>query len=139
MQKPNFFVLAALSLAFAAPLLSTPALAAHGQKAGKRLQKLATELNLTDAQKAQIKPILMSSRQQAKALKNDTTLSPEDRKAKMKELRKSTNMQIMAVLTPDQRTTLKSIRQANRAAKHGTPAAGAPGAGTPAAGASEDN
>ena len=120
MQKPNLFVLAALSFALAAPLLSLPAQAgpgAHGQKAGKRLQKLASDLGLTEAEKAQMKPVLMSSRQQAKAIKDDTTLSADDRQAKMKELRKSTRQQTMAILTPDQRTKLKAIRQAKREAK----------------------
>jgi Spy/CpxP family protein refolding chaperone len=123
MQKPNIFVLAALSLALAAPLLSLPAQAAHGahgQREGKRLQKLAGELGLTDAQKAQMKPVLQNARQQAKAIKDDTTLSSADRQAKIKALRKSTRTQTMAILTPDQRATLKSIRQAKRAAKQGT-------------------
>jgi Spy/CpxP family protein refolding chaperone len=120
MQKPNIFVLAALSLALAAPLLSLPAQAAHGQRDGKRLQKLADELSLTDAQKAQMKPVLQNARQQAKAIKDDTTLSAEDRQAKMKVLRKSTRTQTMAILTPDQRAKLKSIRQAKREAKQGT-------------------
>ena len=125
MQKPNILVLAALSLALAAPLLSTPAQAAHGahgQKAGKRLQKLADELNLTDAQKAQLKPVLQNARQQTKALKDDATLSPEDRQAKLKALRKSTRQQTMAVLSPDQQAKLKSIRKAKREAKQGAPA-----------------
>ncbi|MGI4788672.1 MAG: Spy/CpxP family protein refolding chaperone [Janthinobacterium lividum] len=119
MQKPNFVVLAALSLALIAPL--TPAFAqfaAHAQrKQGARLKKLATELNLTDAQKAQMKPILMSARQQSKAIKDNTALSDADRKAQLKDLRKSTRTQMMAVLTPAQRAQLKAIRQANRAAK----------------------
>ena len=122
MQKPNFFVLAALSLALAAPLLSTPALAAHGahgQKANKRLQKMADELNLTDAQKAQMRPVLQNAQQQSKAIKDDATLTPEDRKAKLKEMRKSTRQQTMAILTPDQQAKLKSIRQAKRQAKQG--------------------
>jgi Spy/CpxP family protein refolding chaperone len=123
MQKPNILILAALSLALAAPLLSLPAQAAHGahgQREGKRLQKLADELSLTDAQKAQMKPVLQDARQQAKAIKEDTTLSSEARQAKIKALRKSTRTQTMAILTPDQRAKLKSIRQAKRAAKQGT-------------------
>ena len=122
MQKPNILVLAALSLALAAPLSTLPAHAgpgAHGQKAGKRLQKLSSELGLTDAQKAQMKPVLQNSRQQVKAIKDDATLSADDRKAKLKELRKSTRQQTMAILTPDQQAKLKSIRQAKREAKQG--------------------
>jgi len=89
---------------------------AHGQ-GGKKMQKLAASLGLTDAQKAQLKPILQSAAQQAKAIKTDTSLTPQARQAKMKDLRKSTNQQMMAVLTPDQRQKLKAMRQQRRAAK----------------------
>ena len=125
MQKPNFLVLAALSLALTAPLL-TPAFAqfahtahAHGQRSGKRLKKLAAELNLTDAQKAQLKPILQSSRQQAEAIKNNATLSEAARKSQLKDLRKSNRSQMLTILTPAQRTQLKAMRQAKRQAKNG--------------------
>ena len=122
MQKPTLIALAALSLAFAAPLFTLPAHAgAQGQKAGgKRLQKLADDLGLTDAQKAQMKPILMSSRQQMQAIQADTTLTPDARMEKMKALRKSTRQQTMAILTSDQRTKLKAIRQAKHEAKEGS-------------------
>ncbi len=119
MQKPTVLVLAALSLALAAPFISLPAQAAHGTHAGKRLQKLAGELGLTDAQKAQMKPILMGSRQQVRAIQADTTLTPDAKTAKLKALRKSTNRQTMAIMTPDQRAKLKAIRQAKREAKQG--------------------
>jgi Spy/CpxP family protein refolding chaperone len=89
---------------------------AHGQGGG-RMQKLANDLGLSDAQKAQLKPILQSAGQQAKAIKADTSLTPEARKAKMKDLRKSTNQQMMAILTPDQRQKLKAMRRQQRAAK----------------------
>jgi len=101
----------------AAPAPPAQAAPAHPHRGGGRLQKLAAELNLTDAQKAQMKPILMSSRQQAQAIKADTTLTPDARKAKMKDLHKSANVQMMAILTPAQRTQLKAIRQQKREAK----------------------
>ena len=124
MQKTNLIALAALSLALTAPLL--PAFAqsapppttapAHGHRGG-RLAKLADELALTDAQKTQLKPILQDARQQAKAIKDDTTLTPDARKAKMKDLQKSTRSQMLSILTPEQRAKLKSINQAKRQAK----------------------
>ena len=118
MQKPNFLLLTALSLALTAPLV--PAFAqfapGHGQHSG-RLKKLAAELNLTDAQKAQLQPILQSARQQAQAIKADTTLTTDARKAKLKDLQKSTRTQMMAILTPAQRVQLKAINKAKREAK----------------------
>ena len=127
MQKPTLFSLAALCLTLAAPLApsfaqTAPPAPAHGPHGGGGgcLKKLASELNLTDAQKAQMKPILMNNRQQMRAIQADTTLTPDAKMAKMKALRKSTRQQTMAVLTPDQRAKLKSIRQAGRAAKEGS-------------------
>jgi len=106
--------LAALGLAAAAPAFAqTPAQAppAPGHRhGGGRLQKLAQYLNLSDAQKAQLRPILQDARQQAKAIKADTTLMPDARKAKMKDLRRSTRRQMMAILTPEQRQKLKTMR-----------------------------
>lgn len=129
MQKPTLIALAVLSLALAAPLVPSfaqtapPAPPMHGPHGGGggRLKKLSAELNLTDAQKAQMKPILTSSRQQMQAIKNDSTLTPDARTEKLKAVRKSTRQQTMAVLTPDQRAKLKSIRQAKREAKEGAP------------------
>ena len=129
MQKPNLLTRAALSLALAAPLIPSfaqtppPAPPMHGPHGGGRLKKLAGELGLTDAQKAQMKPILMSSRQQMRAIQADTTLNPNAKMAKMKALRKSTRQQTMAILTPDQRAKLKSMRQAKRESKESAPEA----------------
>ena len=128
MKLPILAALTTLSLGIAAaavpvfaqtdaPTPPTMAAPAHPHRGGGRLQKMAAELNLTDAQKAQIKPILMSTRQQAQAIKADTTLTPDARKAKMKDLHKSANAQMMAILTPTQRAQLKAIRREKRAAK----------------------
>lgn len=121
MKKFLPLTLAAVALglaAGAAPSFVQAAPGAHPAKApGARIKKLADYLGLSDAQKAQIKPILESAGQQAKAIKADTSLTPQARQAKMKDLRKSTNQQTMAILTPDQRQKLKAIRQQQRAAK----------------------
>jgi Spy/CpxP family protein refolding chaperone len=127
MQKPNFLILAALSLALTAPLAPAFAQFAPGhahagariKKADGRLKKLGAEIALTDAQKAQLKPILQNGHQQAEAIKNDTSLSADARKAKLKDLKKSTRTQMMAVLTPTQRTQLKAVRKEKRQAKKG--------------------
>ena len=108
------FGLAAIAL----PPLAQAAPGAHAAKApGARMQKLADALGLTDAQKAQMKPIVQSTGKQAKAIQADTSLTPEAKKAKMMDLRKSMNKQMMAILTPDQRQKLKAMRQQQRAAK----------------------
>ena len=50
-----------------------------------------------------------------KAIREDTTLSKEQRMAKIMELRKGTDEQIDAVLTPEQKTKLDQLRKETRA------------------------
>ena len=114
MKKPILAALAALTLSFAvvaAPHTAQAAPGAPGHHGGGKLKKLSNELELTDAQKAQLRPILMGAHQQAEAIKGDTTLTPEARKTKMRELGRSTRQQMQAILTPEQREKLKAIRQ----------------------------
>ncbi len=120
MQKINVLALASLSLALAAPL--TPAFAQtppppppmmHGPMGGGhgggRMQRMGDALGLTDAQKSKMMPILMGSRQQMEAIRNNPKLTPNARMAKMMAMRKSSNAQIMAILTPAQRAKMKTM------------------------------
>jgi len=116
MKKPILAALAALTLSLAiaaAPILAQTA-PGQARAHGGKLKKIANELNLTNAQKAQLKPIFQSARQQARAIKADTSLTPEARKAKLKELGRSARQQMLAILTPEQRAKLKAINQAHR-------------------------
>jgi protein CpxP len=63
---------------------------------------IAKILGLTDDQKAKVLPILDAQRQQITALVQDATLSPDDRRAKIKAVRDNTASQLKAILTPDQ-------------------------------------
>ncbi len=113
-MKTSTLAVAALGLAaaVAAPTFAqTPTPPGQGRRhGGGRLQKLAESLGLSDAQKAQLRPILQSARQQTKAIQADTTLTPGARQAKMKSLRHSTRRQMLAILTPAQRQKLKTMR-----------------------------
>jgi protein CpxP len=104
----------------------------HHHRHGMFGEKLAAKLNLSDAQKAQIKDIKKSSReanaaffQEARATRkefwtakkaNDTAkmdaLKPalESQKAQMKSIRKAEMAQIINVLTPDQQAQLQQLR-----------------------------
>jgi periplasmic protein CpxP/Spy len=103
-----------------APAPQPPAKAA---KAGKgehgKLAKVLKQLNLTDQQKADLKPILMDQRTQAKAIREDSKLTPEQKKEKMKDLMKATHEKIAAILTPEQKAKLKELRR-NHEHKGGT-------------------
>lgn len=116
MRKLIIAALAALvvgsTMTFASPTLAgaKKAGAGAGHHAGKRLAKLADALGLTDAQKAQLKPILADAARQTRAVRQNTTLSPEVQKAKLKVIRKNTQQQIASVLTPEQKKKLAAMR-----------------------------
>lgn len=74
----------------------------------------AAELGLTDEQKEQIRQIRERQREQLETLRRDQNLSPEERRAKARELRKQTREQVQAVLTPEQWEKLQQRRQQRR-------------------------
>lgn len=80
----------------------------------ERGEKFAEKLNLTPEQKADLKSIRENEKQQAQAIKNDSSLTPDQKKAKFKELRKSSHEQMMAKLTPDQQAKFKEMRKEHR-------------------------
>ncbi len=115
-------VIAMVSFA-AAPVLraeaasSTPPTAGathHKGHHGEHLKKLAEKLGLTEAQIAQIKPILKDEKQAKKALKADAALDKKTRHAKMKEIRQSHREQILAILTPEQQAQFKAMREQHK-------------------------
>ena len=67
-----------------------------------RLQHLSQELNLTDDQKAKLKPILESEWQEMKPVRDDTALSREQKHEKMKGIHEKYQAQVAGVLTPEQ-------------------------------------
>ena len=75
------------------PMMQTPE---------ERLDSLAKQLNLTDDQKAKVKTILQTEFDKMKALRENQSLSREDRRDQMMSIRKSTDDAIKAVLNPDQ-------------------------------------
>jgi len=68
----------------------------------QRLQHMTKTLSLTDDQQQKIKPLLESESQQIQSLRQDTTMSKQDRMAKVQQIRQSTDTQINGVLNKDQ-------------------------------------
>jgi protein CpxP len=77
----------------------------------QHLRMLSERLNLTDDQKAKVKPILEDQTQQMKAVRADSSLSQEQKRAKMKSIHESSHDQINAVLTPEQQAKFKQMKQ----------------------------
>lgn len=68
-------------------------------------------LNLTDAQESQIHSIRAKSWKQIKAVKSDSSLTPEQQKEKIHGIYKSQHKEISGVLTPEQRQQWKENRK----------------------------
>lgn len=149
----------ALATAAALPLTATAfdggsgAVRAHrGHGAGARILRMADELGLSDAQKAEVQGILESARPAAQALRQDMrgTLRALDQaitsgadndtiaelaieahglRAEGRELKKEVRQQIGAVLTPEQKAELKEMRQARRGERGGKGGHGGRGGG----------
>ena len=68
----------------------------------QRMQRLSQMLELTGDQQEKIRPILENEATQMQQLRADTSLSQEDRMAKMKQIRENSTSQINPILTPDQ-------------------------------------
>src|SRR2546430_4452195 len=81
---------------------------------GERGEKFAQKLNLTPDQQAEIKSIRENMKQQAQAIKNDSSLTADQKKAKFKDLHKSTNELMMAKLNPDQQAKFKEMQKERR-------------------------
>lgn len=114
-----------LSAAFAAPIAQDQSEAQpQNQEQGrhhrtmdpnKRVQFLAKKLNLTQDQQNQILPILTNEQQQMQSLRSDTSLSREDRFAKMRSIREDSRTKIEGVLTADQKQAFEKMQQQGRA------------------------
>ena len=74
----------------------------HQRHPGYVLADLAEKLGLTADQQKAVGAIIRDSRTQMRGLRADDTLSPEERRAKMREITASTRAAIRAALTPDQ-------------------------------------
>jgi len=110
MNKRNTVLAFVLALLVA---LSAPRIVAQAQtssidpetraKVQDKLQHISSELNLSDAQQQQLKPILQGEAQQLKAVKDDASLSDDQKRAKAKEIHQSAKSQMSTILTPTSR------------------------------------
>jgi hypothetical protein len=78
-----------------------------------KLQKLSSELNLTDDQKTQLKPVLQGEVKQLKAIHDDSSLSADQKQQKMTEIHEGAKSQIGSILTPDQQKKLAELKESD--------------------------
>jgi len=77
---------------------------------GEVLQRLTTQLGLTADQQNQMKPILDAAHAQVLAVRQNTTLTSEQKFAQIKEAMQAAHNQINGILTPTQQKQLESLR-----------------------------
>jgi len=83
---------------------------AHAQSQGEE----DNPLNLTDEQKAKLRPIVADETQQLDAVRNDSSLSTEQKIQKANQIRENASPKIKAVLTPEQLQKLADMQQKAR-------------------------
>jgi len=117
MKRVSIFLL----LAFC--LVSISAIAQEGRGPGggrhmpsvdDQVSQLKQAVNLNDDQAAKVHDILQAQRDKMREMMQDSSVSREDRHAKMQSLRKDSNDQIRALLTDDQKKSFDSYMQQRR-------------------------
>jgi Spy/CpxP family protein refolding chaperone len=79
------------------------------ERGGHELLIILKQLNLTDDQKASVKPILSDAKTQGEAIRNDSSLTKEQKMAKFQELRKTIVEKIEAVLDANQLAKFREL------------------------------
>ena len=83
---------------------------AHAQSQGEE----DNPLNLTDEQKAKLRPIVADETQQLDAVRSDSSLSTEQKVQKANQIRETASPKIKAILTPEQLQKLADMQQKAR-------------------------
>jgi hypothetical protein len=82
----------------------------------KRLQKLKEELGLTPDQLKRMGPILKTAHEQAKAVRENSSLSIEQKRQQERQIFGTAFRQFKPILTPAQLAKLKQLRNERRGA-----------------------
>lgn len=105
--------------AFAQQDNSAPTASAQQEQGGghkhrtpdEQVAHMAKRYSLSTDQQAQIKPILANQQQQIQALRQDSTLSREDKRAKMQSIHADSTNKIQAVLNDSQKQKFTADQQ----------------------------
>ena len=83
-------------------------------KMGQRQDRLVQELNMTPDQVTKWKAIRENFVQQVKAVRENASLTDEQKKSQMEALRASLKTQIEGVLTPEQLAKLEALKKEHK-------------------------
>jgi Spy/CpxP family protein refolding chaperone len=79
-----------------------------------QLARMTKQLKLTDEQQAKIKPIIEEQHNKMMDLRQDTSMSREDRFAKFREIRQESMKKISPILTPEQQKKWEKMQEMRR-------------------------
>lgn len=111
-------------LAFAAFIMFSVSVSAQGQKAEKkakgptvenRVDKVATDLNLSVTEKAAVLALFQKQDVEFKKFKSEVEAESPEFKSKLQELRKTQNEELKAVIGKDKFQALQKIRTEEKA------------------------
>ena len=88
-----------------------PAPGQRGPRGGGEIQKLIASLDLTADQKPQVMAAIKERREKMTALRDDTAVTGDARKAKAKEIFEACNAKLKTILTPDQFTKWEAAQK----------------------------
>jgi len=92
------------------PSASQPQAGSNAQQ-GSGNGSVQDELQLTEAQKEKLRPIIQEEVTQINAVRDDQSLSMDQKRAKVEEIRQKEFPKIQAILTPEQVAKLKDMQQ----------------------------
>lgn len=82
-----------------------------GRPGGPGGGKIAEELNLTAEQKPKVAAVMKEAAEKRKALADDTTLSQDERREKMKAIAEATKAKMKEILTAEQLAKMEELRK----------------------------
>ena len=85
-----------------------------GGRGRMNFDSITTQLALTDEQKPKAKVVIDEMMQKMSDLRKDTSMTQEDRRAKMKEIRDAATTKLKDILTPEQLTKWEKLGQGQR-------------------------
>ena len=86
----------------------------RGANPGRFVDRMAQELNLTESQKSTIQSYLEDQRSQLQVLRNDTTLTRDQKAQRMREITQQTRDKIQSILTVEQKQKAEDLRNQAR-------------------------
>jgi ribosome recycling factor len=86
---------------------------------GARADMLKQNLGLNDDQTSQVKTIFQDSLTKMETLRSNSSLSQDDRRSQMMDIRKGENDKVNALLTADQKTKYAALQEQMRGRMRG--------------------